>query len=603
MIRRVILSPVACLMLVIAAILGVGCLSTRAATKMVATNAQAPPGRPTPHLVFSTYLGGSVPFVHSASAFTFAQNAACDAQGNTYVTGATTVSDLPGTTNAFQPTPAQNSTMSAFVAKYNPVGTLLWCTYLGGNNQSMGVGVAAMPNGGVVVVGITTSDASFPTTNAYQPQNNGQSDYFVTVFNANGNLQYSTYLGGSGLEGGVVVQPPQQIIFADDSNSGNSVAVDAAGLVYVAGMTTSGGGSGETIFPVTANALQNYLAGTRNACLSIIDPTQSGQNSLVYSSFLGGDHDTQGHSVAVNPSGSNITVAGFTTSLDLPTTPNAYRSIAPAGGFSSNCSNGFITQIQSSQPGASSSIYTMPYSTYLGANSSTARDDVYGMTLDPTGLIVATGRTQSAGFPMTPSGVPTIFNSAPYLQEGVSGDEPYLVKINPALNNQDSLVYASFLGGGSQNGQPPNGWGSFCTSVGVDARGTVYVAGETNAQGGAYNPSNLTAPQPFPYTPNALFTAPQGSWDAIFMQIAPGGASLSYSTYLGGTLSDRTYGLAVDPAGNVVLTGLTFSANFPLRNPAQIYPGNGGHQNAFVTKFAVVTNDTIGALLMLLLNN
>jgi hypothetical protein len=286
----------------------------------------------------------------------------------------------------------------------------------------------------------------------------------------------------------------------------------------------------------------------------------------------------------------------------LPTTANAYRGSAPSGGFEPNCSNGFVTQIQSSNPGSLFSIYTMLYSTYLGANSSTARDDVYGMTLDPTGLIVATGRTQSATFPMTATG-PTIFNSATYLQEGVSGDEPYLVKINPALNNLDSLVYATFLGGGSQNGQPPNGWGSFCTSVGVDTQGTVYVAGETNAQGAAYNPSNLTAPQPFPYTSNALFTAPQGSWDAIFMQIAPGGATLSYSTYLGGTLSDRTYGLAVDPAGNAVLTGLTFSANFPLRNPAQTYPGNSGHQNAFVTKFAVVTNDTIGALLMLLLNN
>ena len=89
------------------------------------------------------------------------------------------------------------------------------------------------------------------------------------------------------------------------------MAVDANGLVYIAGMTASSG------FPVTANALQPNLAGTMNACLCIIDPTQSGQNSLVYSSFLGGDHDTQGHSVAVNPSGSNITVAGFTTS-DLP---------------------------------------------------------------------------------------------------------------------------------------------------------------------------------------------------------------------------------------------------------------------------------------------
>ena len=69
---------------------------------------------------------------------------------------------------------------------------------------------------------------------------------------------------------------------------------------------------------MTANALQSNLAGTMNACLCIIDPTQSGANSLVYSSFLGGNHDTQGHSVAVNPSGSNITVAGFTTSSGLP---------------------------------------------------------------------------------------------------------------------------------------------------------------------------------------------------------------------------------------------------------------------------------------------
>ena len=45
----------------------------------------------------------------------------------------------------------------------------------------------------------------------------------------------------------------------------------------------------------------------------------------------------------------------------------------------------------------------------------------------------------------------------------------------------------------------------------------------------------LKAPEEFPYTDNALFTALQGSWDAIFMQIDPSGATLDYSTYLGGT--------------------------------------------------------------------
>jgi autotransporter-associated beta strand protein len=533
----------------------------------------------TPDLVFSTYLGGAA----GSDPLTFAQNTACDALGNIYVTGATQVTDLP-VLHAYQSKPAKDSTESAFVAKYNSAGQMLWCTYLGGNNQSMGIGVAATPNGGVAVTGITTSNASgpFPTTpNAFQSHNNGQSDYFVTVFDAKGNLQYSTYLGGSGVEGGVG-GTPGQIIFTDNSNNGNCVAVDANGRVYVGGMTTSGGGSGQTKFPVTdKTALQKDFAGSRDASLSILDPSKSGAASLVYSSFLGGDHDNQAHSVAVDPSGRYIAVGGFTTSSTFPTTTNAYRSTAPSGGFGPNSSNGFITQFQSSQPGSPSSQYTMRYSTYLGANSSTARDDVYGMTMDASGNIVATGRTQSSGFPMTKGG-PTIFNKAPYLQEGVSGDEPYLVKINPSLNGTASLVYSTFLGGGSASKQ----WGSWSTSVAVDARGAVYVGGETDAQGAPYVPSNLTAPQTFPYTPNAFLQAPQGSEDAMLMQINPSGDNLDYSTYLGGTLSDRTYGLAVDPDGNVVMTGLTFSSNFPLQNPAQTWPGNTNYQNAFVTEFS-----------------
>jgi len=568
--------PAACLILVITAIFGAGQASVQAQPLRSA--------QPAGSLVFSTYLGGSTPCVSSVSPHTFAQNAASDAQGNTYVTGGTQVSDLP-VLHAHQPSPAKNSTMSAFVAKYNTAGQPLWCTYLGGNNQSMGIGVAAMPTGGVAVMGITTSDARgpFPTLHAYQPHNNGLTDYFVTVFDANGKLQYSTCLGGSGVE---AQSPP----FSDNSNNGNGVAVDAAGLVYVAGMTTSSGDKGTIKFPVTANALQSNLAGTRNACLCIIDPTQSGQGSLVYSSFLGGDHDNQGHSVAVDAAGSLITVAGFTTSCNFPTTANAYRRSAPPGCFGPNSSNGFVTQIRSSQPGSPSSQYTMRYSTYLGADSSTARDDVYGMTVTPTGLIVATGRTESANFPMTAGG-PTIFNSAPYLHED-GGDEPFLVKIDPSLNGTASLVYSTFLGG----------LGSFATSVGVDARGAVYVGGETTASGAAYVPGNKTAPQTFPYTPNALFTALPDTRSCLFMQISPGGATLGYSTYLGGQdNTSRTYGLAVDPTGNVVLSGLTFSSEFPTKNAAQPWPGNTRSQNAFVTKFSFAPSAQTGPLLLLLL--
>src|SRR5271157_463939 len=200
MIRRIIRSRhVACLMLLITAILSSGyssCSASKPAASPSAASRPLPPAPSKPSLVFSTYLGGSISFAGDKYApLTFAQNTACDALGNIYVTGATQVRDLP-VLNAFQHNPAAGSTMSAFVAKYDPAGTPLWCTYLGGDNQSLGVGVAVMPDGGVVVAGLTTSDASgpFPVLNGFQEQNNGQSDYFVTVFEASGNLQYSTYL-------------------------------------------------------------------------------------------------------------------------------------------------------------------------------------------------------------------------------------------------------------------------------------------------------------------------------------------------------------------------------------------------------------------------
>jgi len=571
MIQRAISRSVVILMLAVGIIFSAGFSSCdHAPDERSALQTQTlkpePPPTPVgaPQLVFSTYLGGSSSFASGCNPLTFAQNAASDTLGNTYVTGATTVKDLPGTTNAYQPTPAPNSTMSAFVAKYGPTGQLLWCTYLGGDNQSMGIGVAAMPNGGVVVVGLTASD-NFPTLNPYQAQNNattGNSNYFVTVFDANGNPTYSTYLGGSGGEG---QSPP----YADDQNNGNCVAVDAAGLIYVAGMTKSSGANGGKKFPVTPNAQQGTIGGGMDACLCIIDPSQTPPNSsLIYASFLGGGGDDQGHSVAVNPSGSLITVAGYTTSINFPLV-NAFDQAV------GSTSSGFVTQFQSSQPGSTTSQYTMLYSTYLGGSN---RDDTYGMTMDPFGLIVATGRTRDDDFPMTAAG-PTIYNMA---IPPISNDMPYVVKINPSLIGTASLVYSTYLGG----------QGGFCTSVGVDALGAVYVAGESTASGALYvpppnvMPGSTTAPATFPYTENALIKAlPLGFEHVIFMQIDPVGDSLSYSTYLGGSAGDRAYGLALDPYGNVVLTGLTFSVDFPLENQAQNYPNN-GYQNAFVTKFS-----------------
>ncbi len=538
----------------------------------VASYAQSQPSSQAqgkPSLIFSATLGGLQ--CDCDNPRTFAENTGSDPAGNTYVTGGTRVTDLP-VLYAFQPKPAAGASMTAFVAKLDPSGKLLWLTYLGGNQQTMGEGLAVLPDGGVAVDGITSSDDSepFPTLNAFQDTNaGGDADYFLSVFDKDGSLRYSTYFGGSGTEGSG---------FVDNNSNGNNLAADAHGLVYLVGTTYSAD------LPLTPNALQAVLMGSSDAIVAIFNPSKSGADSLIYSSFLGGLNNEKGHGAAVDATGELITAVGYTDSDDFPTTKNAYRENHPKNGW---VSNGFVTQFTSSKPGDPSSEYNYRYSTYLGGDSDQAREDAYGVAVEQGGIIAVTGRTVSPDFPTT---WPSIYPSAPYLGLGKSNDQPYVVKIDPSQDNQASLVYGTFLGGGAPNDVALTG-GGYGTSIGVDSHGNVYLAGEISSYGVEYEDidgtANLVAPIKYPYTWDALIPAFQGGGqDAIFMQIPSSGAWLAYSTYLGGSGDDRAYGLAVDPDGNVVVTGVTSSPDFPLKNPAQVFPHVPGQQNAFITKFS-----------------
>lgn len=555
----------------VSAIRAVGLLLTIGAlVASAASHAQSQPSSQAqgkPGLIFSTTLGGLK--CDCDNPRTFAQNTGSDAAGNTYVTGATRVLDLP-VLHAFQSKPAPGAEMTAFVAKLDPSGKLLWLTYLGGNHQTTGVGLAVLPDGGVAVDGITSSvePEPFPTLNAFQDTYaGGDADYFVSVFDKDGNLRYSTYLGGSGTEGSG---------FVDNNSNGNNLAADAYGLVYLVGTT------GSADLPVTANALQSNLKGNSDAIVAIFNPAKSGADSLVYSSFLGGHGDEKGHGAAVDATGELITAGGYTNSDDFPTTKNAYRKDPPPKGW---VSNGFVAQFTSSKPGDPSSEYNFRYSTYLGGDTDEAREDVYGVAVDHGGIIVLTGRTVSPDFPTT---WPCIYHSAPYLGLGKSNDQPYMVKIDPSQEKDASVIYGTYLGGGAPHSIALGG-GGYGTSIGVDSHGKVSIAGEISSLGieYVYGTTNFVAPFKFPYTRDALIPAFQGGGqDAILMQIPRPGAWLGYSTFLGGSGDDRAYGLAVDPDGNVVVTGVTSSADFPLKNPAQVFPHVPGQQNAFITKFS-----------------
>jgi hypothetical protein len=166
-----------------------------------------------------------------------------DSSGNAYVTGSTHSTNFP-TANPLQASKGDRG--DAFVTKLNATGSaVVYSTYLGGNGSDIGLGIAVDSSGNAYVTGLTDS-TNFPTANPLQASNGGGLDAFVATLNAAGSaLVYSTYLGGSGTDGG------------------RGVAVDSLGNAYVTGSTRS------TNFP-TANPLQASNGGDFDAFMTKI---------------------------------------------------------------------------------------------------------------------------------------------------------------------------------------------------------------------------------------------------------------------------------------------------------------------------------------------
>jgi hypothetical protein len=123
------------------------------------------------------------------------------------------------------------------------------------------------------------------------------------------------------------------------------------------------------------------------------------------------------------------------------------------------------------------------------------------------------------------------------------------------------LSYSTYLGGGGDDG---------ANGIAVDGAGNAYVAG-------------FTVSPNFPTTSGAPQAVLGGFENAFVAKLNAAGSALLYSTYLGGSVEDEAFGIAVDGAGNAYVTGLTSSPNFPTTSGAlqKVY---GGGEDAFVTK-------------------
>jgi len=108
--------------------------------------------------------------------------------------------------------------------------------------------------------------------------------------------------------------------------------------------------------------------------------------------------------------------------------------------------------------------------------------------------------------------------------------------------------------------------------IAADASGHTYVTGYTNSPD---FPTTAGSYEPLRRRPGYL---------AFVTKLSPEG-SLVYSTYLGGSVSDGSFGIAVDASGSACVTGTASSADFPVVGGFQAdYRATNKGENGFVAK-------------------
>lgn len=161
---------------------------------------------------FITYFGGSN--VEDATKVAF------DNEGNTILIGQTQSDNLNTTTNAFQPDDGGGD-WDAFIAKFSPMGELLFCSYLGGIGYEHITAINVDADNNMVVAGTTMSPGLPTSSGALHETGLGLTDGFVFVIAPNGTVLYGTYLGGTGEDWiyGMEFDAAGNLLFAGWSNS------------------------------------------------------------------------------------------------------------------------------------------------------------------------------------------------------------------------------------------------------------------------------------------------------------------------------------------------------------------------------------------------
>ncbi len=466
------------------------------------------------NLLWSTYFGGS--YIDEA------EGLEVTSFNDLIIVGSTqkhslNPADFP-TLNAYQDTFGGGSN-DIFLCRFSTNGVLQWSTYFGGSGSDVqsGMHIALNSNEDVVLSGETAS-SNFDTLNAYQSLYNGGRDVFLSSFTSNGNLTWSTYLGGSSFEHpySLVIDKNDNIIiagntFSPDFDTLNSYidTISGGSDVFISKFLSSGsllwstylGGSGSDEFPdlaiddsnnvliagstwasdfPTFNAFQSTFGGVKDIFFGKFDSLGNPK----WLSYLGGN-TTDGGSVndaqiSVDDN-NNIIISGLSASADFPTLNAFQPTLSPAPG-----ADPFIAKFTSNQ--------TLLWSTFIGGSGI---EELNPTILGSDNAIHLMGDTYSESFP-------TLECS---FEDSLRGGEDFFVV---KVSTDGDLLCSSYIGG---NGHDEAGENYNHYSMALNTQGLIHIMGIAAYHTG---PSNGV-----PITPGAYQTIDKGDKDLIIAQLCP----------------------------------------------------------------------------------